>query len=51
MTIFYEVLTDHWLVNCRYAIYFDGVVYDTKKAADIPEYIFKLRDKFVAGLV
>ena len=33
------------LINNRYLIYKDcGVVYDTLKAHDIPQYIFKIRD-------
>jgi hypothetical protein len=36
---------DSWIVNNRYQIYSDnGTVYDTTKAVDIPQYIFKLRD-------
>ena len=37
----------HWLVDYRFAIYRDGVVYDTKQARDIPYYIFQLRDKLI----
>lgn len=34
------------LVNERYLIYLDdGVVYDTIHAKDIPQYVFKIRDK------
>jgi hypothetical protein len=47
-----ENMQNHWLVNHRYAIYFDGVVYDTqmheKAARDIPYYIFDLRDKLIS---
>lgn len=33
------------LINDRYQIYLDdGVVYDTKYAKDIPQYVFKIRD-------
>jgi hypothetical protein len=28
----------------RYEIWSDGIVYDTEKAEDIPEYIFEIRD-------
>ena len=35
----------YWLINNRYEIYSDdGGVYDTVKAADIPQHIFELRD-------
>lgn len=43
-----EKRPNHWLVDYRYAIYTDGVVYDTKQARDIPYYIFDLRDKLVS---
>ena len=43
-----EKTRNHWLVDYRYAIYFDGVVYDTKAARDIPYYIFDLRDKLTS---
>lgn len=33
------------LINDRYLIYSDGVCYDTKEGKDIPEYVFKIRDK------
>ncbi len=34
------------LVNNRYQIYLDdGCVYDTIHAKDIPQYVFKIRDK------
>lgn len=42
-----EVYSDYWLVNDRYAIYKDGIVYDTVKALDIPLYIFKYRDELI----
>ena len=38
--------SSHYLVNNRYTIYFDGVIYDTLKSKDIPQQIFKLRDFF-----
>jgi hypothetical protein len=44
-----EKMRNHWLVDNRFAIYFDGVVYDTKAARDIPYYIFKLRDNLITG--
>lgn len=34
------------LVNDRYLIYLSsGVIYDTKEGKDIPQYVFKIRDK------
>jgi len=37
-----------FIINDRYEIYFeDGCIYDTKKAQDIPQYIFKLRDNLI----
>lgn len=35
------------LVDDRYAIYPDGVIYDTEKAEDIPGYVFEIRDKII----
>lgn len=36
------------LVNNRYQIYLDdGGVYDTVAARDIPQYVFKIRDKYM----
>jgi hypothetical protein len=36
---------ESWIINGRYQIYSDdGTVYDTIKAVDIPQYIFKLKD-------
>lgn len=32
------------IIKERYLIYSDGIVYDCKKAEDIPIYIFKIRD-------
>ena len=32
------------LINDRYKMYNDGVIYDTKEAKDIPQWIFELRD-------
>jgi len=32
------------LIDERYLIYYDGVIYDTLKAEDIPQHIFKMRD-------
>lgn len=43
-------LENYWLVNERYAIYRDGIIYDTKKASDIPTSIFKIRDKLIQAL-
>lgn len=40
------------LVNDRYLIYLgkgNGVVYDTKGGKDIPQYVFKIRDKLLKG--
>ena len=31
----------------QYEIYADGVVYDTKDAKDIPQYIFNIRDTLI----
>ena len=31
----------------QYEIYADGLVYDTKNAQDIPEYIFIIRDTLI----
>ena len=42
---------DYWLVNDRFAIYSDGVIYDTKQARDIPSYIFDLKDKLIEGVL
>lgn len=37
------------LVNDRYLIYLNnGVIYDTLKAKDIPQYVFKIRDKLMS---
>ena len=34
-------------VNKRYLIYLDdGCVYDTVAAKDIPQYVFRIRDKY-----
>ena len=33
------------LINGRYLIYPDGVVYDIDEGADISEYVFEIRDK------
>ena len=36
------------LINERYLIYLpSGVIYDTIKAKDIPQWVFKLRDKLI----
>ena len=35
------------LIDDRYLIYPDGVVYDTEEAKDIPSYVFKIRDKII----
>ncbi len=40
-------LENYWLINNRYAIYRDGIIYDTKKASDIPTSIFKIRDNLI----
>lgn len=37
------------LIDDRYLIYSDGVVYDTEKAEDIPSYVFQIRDKITSG--
>ena len=33
-----------YLIKDRWEIYQDGVIYDTKCAKDIPQWIFELRD-------
>ena len=33
-----------YLINDRYEIYYDGCIYDTKLAKDIPQWIFEFRD-------
>jgi hypothetical protein len=33
----------------RYEIYNDGTIYDTEKAEDIPQIIFKIRDILLKG--
>jgi hypothetical protein len=33
-----------FVINDRYWMYSDGVVYDTLKAKDIPQYVFNLRE-------
>lgn len=36
------------LINDRYLIYLNnGVIYDTKAGKDIPQYVFKIRDKLL----
>lgn len=36
------------LINERYLIYLkSGVIYDTKNGKDIPQYVFKIRDKLL----
>lgn len=37
----------YWFVNDRYAIYNDKVVYDTKKAEGIPQWVFEIRDNLI----
>ncbi len=34
----------------RYEIWSDGIVYDTERAEDIPEYIFEIRDLIMKEL-
>jgi hypothetical protein len=31
----------------RYEIWSDGIIYDTKKAEDIPQHIFRVRDELL----
>lgn len=38
-----EVFKDSILINGRYQMYQDGVIYDTKEAKDIPLWIFEFR--------
>jgi len=46
--IFNQHTKEHYyFINNRYAIYKDGCIYDTKKAADIPSHIFNLRDNLL----
>lgn len=35
------------LINDRYLIYSDGVVYDTEEGKDIPQWVFTIRDKVI----
>lgn len=42
-----EKKASYWLVDGRYSIYFDGVVYDNQAARDIPYYIYNLRDELI----
>ena len=48
----FEVSTDnipYIMVDERYTIYLDtGVCYDTIEAKDIPDYVFNLRDYYMA---
>jgi hypothetical protein len=45
MTIEKDSINDAYLINNRYAIYkYNGAVYDTERAEDIPQDIFALRD-------
>lgn len=39
-----EVLDKCLIIDDRYWMYDDGVIYDTEKAEDIPQWIFKFRD-------
>ena len=32
------------IINGRYEMFEDGVIYDTKEAKDIPQWIFEFRD-------
>ena len=38
-------MIENILINDRYLIYSDGVIYDTKEAKDIPEWVFEIRNK------
>ena len=42
-----EKFKSYWLINNRYAVYFDGVIYDTIKAKDIPLYVFNIKAKLI----
>lgn len=45
-----SVKNDKYIINDRWEIYKkDGCVYDTKKAKDIPQWIFKIRDILLKG--
>lgn len=37
------------LINNRYLIYSDGVIYDTLQGQDIPDWVFEIRDKIFGG--
>ena len=37
-------MNKYYLIKKRWTIYSDGVIYDTEKAKDIPQWIFELRD-------
>lgn len=39
-----ETLKDSILIDNRYQMYSNGVIYDTTQAKDIPLYIFEFRD-------
>jgi hypothetical protein len=40
--------SDRWNIDGRWDIYKDnGVIYDTKKAEDIPQWVFEFRDKIM----
>lgn len=39
-----EKLEDKIIIDTRWEMYSDGVVYDTKRAKDIPQWIFDFRD-------
>lgn len=35
---------EYILIDNRYALYSDGIIYDTLKNKDIPQWIFEFRD-------
>ena len=38
---------NYYLIDERWAIYCDGIIYDRTKAEDIPEWVFALKDILV----
>jgi len=37
------------LIGNRYRLYNDGIIYDTEKAGDIPQWIFEFRDFMITA--
>jgi len=40
----------YWIINNRYLVYKDGVIYDSWRGEDIPQTIFKWRDELLKNL-